>query len=90
VFEGVIITDDASNTELYFSQMLLFYPFILSLGLGGSIMAAFYYIMNKIYTRIKDIFVCSVSLNMYDETFKWVIKYIQDKKLIKADNVLKA
>ena len=30
------------------------------------------------------------SLNMYDDTFKWVLKYIKDKKLIRADNILKA
>jgi len=27
---------------------------------------------------------------MYDDTFKWVLKYIKDKNLINLDNVLKA
>jgi len=69
---------------------MAFYPIFLSLGLGGSIMAAFWFIVHAIYKKVKSWFVCSVTLNMYDDTFKWVLKYVKDKKLIKLDNVLKA
>ncbi len=53
-------------------------------------MAMIYYILNTIYRKMRDLFVCSININMYDDTFKWVIKYIQEKNLIKADNGLKA
>lgn len=33
---------------------------------------------------------CSVRISYNDDTFKWVTKYMQDKKLIKKDNSLRA
>ena len=66
------------------------YPVFVSLGMGGSVVGALYFIIDYIKFKIQERMYCSVEIKGDDDTFKWVNKYMQDKGLIVDDTVLLA
>jgi len=67
----------------------MLYPLIVSLGIGTSLVAAIYYIWDIVIEKIKNMFICSLTIQHTDEVYKWVIKYIQDNKLIESNNQMR-
>lgn len=65
------------------------YPVMMSLGLGGGILGSLYYLIDIIKGKIRARLTCKVTIKHTDETFKWVNKYMKDKKLIKNDGQLR-
>lgn len=64
---------------------LAMYPFLVSLGMGGSVIGVLYFLFDFIWGKIKAKFYCSVRIKYDDDTFKWVNKYMQDAGLIADD-----
>jgi len=66
------------------------YPFLVSLGMGGSVIGVLYFLCDFIWGKITAKLYCSVRIKYDDDTFKWVNKYMQDAGLIADDTVLRA
>jgi len=75
-----------AKTMQYFMGI---WPILMSLGLGGSIIGAFYSVMNFVYGKIRERWMCSVQVSDKDPTFGWVQKYIKDEEMIKEEGWLK-
>jgi len=65
------------------------WPLITSLGMGTGALAAFYYIVNLGYYKIKSRFMSTIQLQHHDETFKWVLKYFNDENILKEKTKLR-
>lgn len=65
------------------------YPLLMSLGIGGGIFGTIYYVIDIIKGKIQAKLTCRVTIKHTDETFKWVNKFMKDKKLIKNDGTLR-
>lgn len=76
-----------TKTMQYFMAM---YPVFVSLGMGGGVVGALYFIIDYITSKIRERLYCSVQIKSDDDTFKWVNKYMQDTGLITDDTVLSA
>ena len=64
------------------------YPIVMSCGLGGSLLGGFYFIAKWIMDKITSLMYSSVTINYDDDSFKNVLKFLQDKKFLDHDNVL--
>ena len=80
------VTNTDNHTIM--AYLLYAYPIVMSCGLGGTIMGALYFILNWIYRRFFGCMWSTITINHDDESFKLVIRYLQDKKLLSNDNVL--
>lgn len=49
---------------------------MISLGLGGSVIGAFYWMVNFVWGKIQRMLYCSVTIKYDDDTFHWVNKYL--------------
>ena len=61
---------------------------MLSLGIGGSIAGAFWWLYSLAYSKFMSRWICSIQIKYDDDTFKWVNKYMRDKGLIKEEGAL--
>lgn len=61
------------------------YPVLMSLGLGGGIFGSIWYVYGIVSDKIRAKLYCHVTIKSTDDTFKWINKYIKDKKIIKDD-----
>lgn len=76
-----------SESVQYFLAM---YPVLVSLGMGGGVLGALYFLLDFIWGKIQARLYCSVRIKSGDDTFQWVNKYMQDTGLIADDTVLRA
>lgn len=70
--------------------LMLAYPLVISLGLGGGVLAMIYSVVNHVYYKIRSKLWCSVEIKYDDDMFKWVNKFMQDEKLLNEQSTLKA
>jgi hypothetical protein len=67
----------------------MYWPILLSLGLGGSIIGAFWMVIDWVVDKIKSNISCSVTLKSADETFKWTLKFMIDKGFLTDESNLR-
>jgi hypothetical protein len=67
----------------------MYWPILLSLGLGGSIIGAFWMVIDWVIYKIKSIISCSVTLKSADETFKWTLKFMIDNGFLTDESNLR-
>jgi len=65
------------------------WPILMSLGLGGSIMGAFYTVYYYVRQKVLERWMCSVEITDKDPTFDWVQKFMKDKGMVKEEGFLK-
>jgi len=54
-------------------------PLLFSTGLVGGIIGTFYYYLNLLIEWTKKRFYSAVIIRHNDDTFKWVLKFMQEK-----------
>lgn len=71
------------------AYLMMATPLITSLGLGGGVLAGFWYIVNLIRHKISTMLMSTVELQSNDEVFKWALKYLLDTKIIEGNSSLR-
>jgi len=70
------------------NYLMMMYPLVMSCGVGGSLIGILYSLGKWIWDKIMHNLYSCVTINFDDDTFKHVLKYLQDKELLAHDNVL--
>jgi len=77
-----------SVTEQSVSYFHNIFPMMISLGLGGTLVAFCYQIFNMVVTKIKSKLMTSIEVKSSDDCFKWVSRYMRDKGIVKKGTSL--
>jgi mitochondrial chaperone BCS1 len=64
-------------------------PFLVSTGMVGGIIGAFYYYLDRLYRWTSKKMYCTMTIKYNDDAFKWVLKFMQDKGFNAGSGTLK-
>jgi hypothetical protein len=67
---------EQSGSSSTYEHFMWMYPFLVAMGLQGTIIGALYSVLNYIYLEIKSRMVSEVHIRYDDDTFLWVNKYL--------------
>jgi hypothetical protein len=75
--------------EMVYHYFILFYPMFMAGCFAYGMYMLFKFIYDKFWHKLMAKMYCHINIKMDDPPFRWVMRYLQEKKLLAHDNNLR-